>query len=958
MKRLTLGLATLFLFIGSIFCTPYPFDHFIISFNQVPEDVSFWSTKKGYLQTGNQDIDDLNEQYNVTDYKRLFQDTSSPLGRHFIFLRGSNNDDMNDIIYDYEHLTDIDQVWPDYEGDTLASANDPIQNGNYLGSNGCNVNDAWELNTSGNAILVGILDISANRGNNQLSPSLYLNEGEDINSDGQITSADSNGFDDDGNGYIDDFQGWNFHLNSNVIDEGTHGTGVVSILCAQTNDSTTVSGIAGGWAPTMPGTKWVPARINNISECTQAIEYVANLGARVINISMSFGYLPIDTWEPWIDLMDTLVVPNNIVIVAGAGNGNDGINGVDNCVAPGRSSYVISVGATEGGNAHNFVRAPFSNYGDLVDIAAPGVDWKVTWLDSFHEVSGTSFSSPVVAAAAALILGLDSSKTRSEVRDLLLDWATPMDSLGAGQVNVYKSLAAAKAPNAPSITISGYSQTHPVLGITNAQYDVDYMVIQRKLVTNDRYHTVYQDWTAIDTVSIDTAYTDETFGHNEDGPYIAYYRTLFIDIADLVSGLSNTVSTEGYIGIFKITRDTSMYSVTLNTIYPAIGLDSNIIYISDWGQGLYTYAITGNGIENTATISDSRQPPQLQIPISGNYLFAFNGDQSFCAYSIENPDNPLPISNSYLPELTDPMAFAANNQIVAAAGHHPYAGEDSANVLQIVDFSNPSSPQVLFNHSRLTGYDGVQFAPVFPRYVVASGASSSVWDVSDLQAIRTINQNSVGMHQVSIWGNWIVGITNPGLGFWSIDSSGVLQAAPDGYEAVFENENPLKMVAQQDYIACSDDDYLYLYARDEDTNLPFLFRSWAHENINAIAVNDNYLVATNGDSLFVYDLALWTSGIHDPGFAAPADFRISSVYPNPFNAETRIRFTVPSSSVISIGVYDLLGRNISTLKDHHRYAAGRYTISWNAKNNIASGIYFIRLTSGSFTAIKKVTIIK
>lgn len=88
----------------------------------------------------------------------------------------------------------------------------------------------------------------------------------------------------------------------------------------------------------------------------------------------------------------------------------------------------------------------------------------------------------------------------------------------------------------------------------------------------------------------------------------------------------------------------------------------------------------------------------------------------------------------------------------------------------------------------------------------------------------------------------------------------------------------------------------------------------------------------------------------------PVDYSLSQNYPNPFNASTTIEYSLPVAALVKIEVYDLNGRRVVTLTDGiHR--AGQHRLSW-VPDNLASGIYFIQITSGRFTAHRKCMLLK
>ena len=94
----------------------------------------------------------------------------------------------------------------------------------------------------------------------------------------------------------------------------------------------------------------------------------------------------------------------------------------------------------------------------------------------------------------------------------------------------------------------------------------------------------------------------------------------------------------------------------------------------------------------------------------------------------------------------------------------------------------------------------------------------------------------------------------------------------------------------------------------------------------------------------------------------PDEFALNQNYPNPFNPSTQISFDVPQGGEhIMLNIYNILGQNVSTLVNGVMNP-GTYTMEWNATdeagNPVASGIYFYELRSSSFTARKKMLLIR
>jgi len=88
----------------------------------------------------------------------------------------------------------------------------------------------------------------------------------------------------------------------------------------------------------------------------------------------------------------------------------------------------------------------------------------------------------------------------------------------------------------------------------------------------------------------------------------------------------------------------------------------------------------------------------------------------------------------------------------------------------------------------------------------------------------------------------------------------------------------------------------------------------------------------------------------------PDEFMLNNIYPNPFNASTRILYNVPNKSNVELSIFNLRGRLVETLINKP-VEAGYHSIIWDARK-ISSGIYFVRMKSPAYQSIKKCTIVK
>lgn len=106
------------------------------------------------------------------------------------------------------------------------------------------------------------------------------------------------------------------------------------------------------------------------------------------------------------------------------------------------------------------------------------------------------------------------------------------------------------------------------------------------------------------------------------------------------------------------------------------------------------------------------------------------------------------------------------------------------------------------------------------------------------------------------------------------------------------------------------------------------------------------------------EIKAFTVGIEDLYIQKPHQTILHQNYPNPFNPSTTITFTLPSSSDVSLIVYNLLGQQIDILIDNEYYSTGDYTVEFRADDHLSTGVYIYRLTTDRYTQTKTMTLIK
>lgn len=253
-----------------------------------------------------------------------------------------------------------------------------------------NMGDALKQATYGNNVIVALLDTGVDASHPDLSDRVI-----------------------GGYNFVDD--------NGDISDNNTHGTACAGIIVSSSKSTEGTRGIA-------PEAYLLPVKVMNDKgkgESFAVIEgmvYAIDQGARILNLS-------IGTRGMCSALNDAIqyAIKKGALVVASAGN-----DGTPEILMPAGYKDVICVGAVDA----NYQHAPFSNYGEALDIVAPGVAINTTATeDGYIQFSGTSAAAPFVSGALAAIISENPHLSSAKIRERLLAGA---DNLGyAGRDEYY-----------------------------------------------------------------------------------------------------------------------------------------------------------------------------------------------------------------------------------------------------------------------------------------------------------------------------------------------------------------------------------------------------------------------------------------------------------------------------------------------------------------------------------------
>ncbi len=267
------------------------------------------------MQMGVASVDALGRRYQIQQIAPLFQGeerlaAQAALGDIYQ-LSFPADTDIAQAAATYAADPAIAWAEPDYLAYAAETApNDPLLPGQW-GLDKIEASTAWGVITGTQPgvlpTIIAVIDSGIDLTHPDLQANLWINAGE----------IPGNGIDDDNNEYIDDVQGWNFvNSTNNVYDGNGHGTQVAGVAAAVTNNTLGIAGVC--WnCKIMPVRVMADSGVSNYSDIALGIEYAADKGAHVINLSLG-GYAYSNALLEAI----TYAVDKGAMIVGGAGNDN------------------------------------------------------------------------------------------------------------------------------------------------------------------------------------------------------------------------------------------------------------------------------------------------------------------------------------------------------------------------------------------------------------------------------------------------------------------------------------------------------------------------------------------------------------------------------------------------------------------------------------------------------------
>jgi serine protease len=887
------------------------------------------------LKFGIPKLDNLISQFDITDVRHIYplkKDISKrvigdeELAKIFSFRYSGSIDptELSEMIMEINSDI-IEWAEPDFVYEMDYIPNDPNMNQQYhITKIVCP--QAWDITKGDTSVVIGIVDSGSDLDHPDLAANIKYNYNDPINN-----------IDDDNNGFVDDFAGWDFYYADNDpnihggSDHGSHVSG-----CASQVTDNGIHGAGPGFKVKLRITKHAPDTPDNlIYYSNEGIVYMYQNNVKIINCSFGSG-----TYSSYTQSIVTSAWNAGTVICASAGNGEPGY---ETPRYPASYDNVVSVAATN----ENDIKAIFSCYHSTVDVSAPGQSILSTVYDnSYTHYSGTSMSSPITAGTVGLIRSRYPSWTPAQVVERLklgVDSIynlnpTYVGKLGTGRINAFKCVS-----DYPLVALQNYSHNDSVYGNNDKVYDIGEKIpilitfkniwltgndVSLRLTTDDPDIELVKDSVYIGTLNEYVTYSTSLSNTFEvkAKPTCPFDNTVTFKLRTSSHAYPNE-STNDIVIKFRqgwATHDINNLIMSL-TKDGAVGKKTE-----GYGSGLYlsgspniAQMVEGGlmiGVSSTK-VSDVCRRGQSPATIS---------DTDFVGLSSYIINTPGVLSGQDGKGLFNDDG-AGSNKIGVTVRPQSYAwntAQDENYILLRYIIKNTSGSAI-----------ANMFAGIYIYFKPGGSTSNNITAVN--------SQNKVGYTYSSSSQNPYLGVallTDHNLNFKAVNALEVLTG----------------FTTQEKWDALSNG----IAADSIGPGLNCMVISAGPLNLNAGDSVTVGFAVVKGSSLgdlitntvrakFKYSVI----GVKKISTLIPRKYELYQNYPNPFNPVTKIKFDLPKQDEVTIKVFDILGRKAAAILEGEKLAAGSYEFGFDA-SNLSSGIYFYRIQTASFSAVKKMVLIK
>jgi serine protease len=832
---------------------------------------------------------------------------------------------------------EVEWAEPKFLYETSFIPNDPSYPQQYALSK-IQAAQAWDITQGDTSVVVAIVDTGVDWDHPDLAANIWRNWGE----------IPDNGIDDDNNGFIDDYIGWDFGGltgipdNNPMEDKPEHGTHVAGIASAVTNNGVGIASI--GFKSKVMAVKASQDNIRTpggqalISYGYEGIIYAADNGADVINLSWGGSSYSLLAEE-----VIAYATSQGALVVAAAGNSNSSLP-----FYPASYTNVLSIASTDQGD----MKSGFSNFGSNIDISAPGSGIYSTWQnDTYLHSSGTSMAAPLAAGLAALVKAQFPSYLPLQIGEQVRVNADDINSqnpnfqymLGKGRINAFKAVnnANSKSVRAVEFLISDA----PPGGNGNGIFETG------------------------ETISITVDFVNYL---NPTSSLIIYLESLNPGSVT-VHNAQYSAGAHGTMGEFS--NQNNPYTLTINDTRK----DTSLLFKLNYFDGTYTDFQTFQIRINQTYATHSGNDVALTITSRGNLGYNdYSANKEGIGFRYLN-------SPSFLFEGALIVGTSAQNLSDAARSSNQSVQKKDFAIVEPFKLNIPGSAadvqgNTIFNDNNGGSKVGItvhlnsySFAVppndnyIILRYTIVNNSSETKnnlyaglffdWDFLETGQDDITAWDDAGKlgYVYHVGGNPdpYVGtalISSQNYGFW-----GILNAGGDGGFSIydgFSDQEKWQSISSgigKPQAGAGDVSHVisagpYTISPGGSADVAFMVAAGhdlEHLRTTAFFAREKYQIITDVDE-------------HE--YLLTLSFSLSQNYPNPFNPATIISFSIPSSQLVSLKLYDLLGREVKILLNKFM-EAGNHRIEVDSRG-LTSGVYFYKIIAGSYSETKKMLLAK
>jgi len=747
-----------------------------------------------------------------------------------------------------------------------------------------------------------------------------------------------------------------------MYEPGKHGTHTMGVMVGKNDATGDTTGVAFG-------AQWISARVVDIpgANYLQAFQWAADPDGNpntiedvpdALNNSWGFKQSVLDCSDVFWQVIDNLEALGTVVVFACGNEGDSATirNPANRATSP---INTFSVGATDTlGEVvwSSSSRGPSDCDGVSIkpEVVAPGQEVRTTTPLSgtsyYTRVSGTSFAAPHVAGAVALLRQYNPNATADEIKLALLNTATDIGTLGEdnsagmGLINIPAALAALPPNDETNVYVKAveHSPIQPGMTlevrVTLRNSGLGVLNVTGTLANAEAGLTIDEGSSVFGNLPQDAIADNDTdpfvlqFANNLiDGTQLAldllinggggaYQKTVrlyFTVGAGLVKSRYNHSSdsiqfTVSNYGSYGLAEGSASNQGGLGFLFPKTGV--NNLYQCGLLIGNSALGVS-DGITNEINSIDE----DFSVAPGGNLTTTVNGilgdRETFSRFHDDLARRPLGITVE---------------QRTAS-----FVGELDANYV-IMEYAIVNDNDTALNDLYVALYFDWDFPP-------GSGQDRAGY-VADLD---------LGY----MWRNNV------------LDYRGTAVLNPEGVSSYYIIPN-----IQVIYDGVSEaEKYQMLTLHDADTiNIlpdrsysiatgPFNLAPGASDTAAFAIIGARTLNELRGYAQRAKSIYRQATPVEDDDLPLPGDYALAQNYPNPFNPMTQIEFALPRAGAVRLEVINTLGQTVATLLDADR-PAGTHIVQWygvdDSGNEVASGIYFYRLTTAQRTEVRKMMLLK